>query len=126
VKRICESWGGTFPVAYEKNFKSLIKKYKEDGFSIAHLSMYGIPLQEKLPKLKAQKKLLLVVGSEQVPREVYEMADFNISVTGQPHSEVAALAIAMDRLIDFNSLNFKGKIKIRPSEKGKNVITTDV
>jgi len=126
VRRICESWGGAFPVAYEKNFKSLIKKYRKDGFSIAHLTMYGIPLEEKVPDLKAQKKLLLVVGSEQVPGDVYELADFNISVTSQPHSEVAALAISLDRLMDFNSLKFKGKIKIRPSEKGKDVITTDV
>lgn len=125
IKRICGRWGGEFSVSYEKSFRKVINQYRKAGFSIAHLTMYGIPLK-KIPQLKKQKKLLIIVGSEQVPGEVYEMSDFNISVTGQPHSEVAALAITLDRLVDFDSLQFKGKIRIEPSEKGKKVISTDV
>jgi tRNA (cytidine56-2'-O)-methyltransferase len=99
-----------------------------EGFFILHLSMYGIPLPEILPRLETGNgKLLIIVGSEQVPAEIYDLADFNVSVTSQPHSEVAALAIFLDRLQegrelerDFNE-RFKGKIKIEPSERGKKV-----
>ncbi|MBD3210886.1 tRNA (cytidine(56)-2'-O)-methyltransferase [Candidatus Micrarchaeota archaeon] len=127
VKRICERWGGktssgNFSVSYEKSPRSAIRKMKKQGFAAVHLTMYGIPLQEKLKKMKANEKLLLIVGSGQVPKEIYGLADFNISVTNQPHSEVAALAIILDRLMqgkELSGFDFKGKLRIRPSEKGK-------
>ena len=84
--------------------------------------MYGMPLMEKMPEMKKQEKILIVVGSEQVPAEIYQLADYNISVTNQPHSEVAALAITLDRLMDgkeLAGLDFDGEISITPSERGK-------
>lgn len=129
VKRTCERWGGSagggpFPIRYEKSHRSLIKRFKKDGFTILHLTMYGLPLQKTLADLKTKGKMLIVVGSEQVPREIYEFADLNVSVTSQPHSEVAALAIVLDRLQEGKELegfDFKGKIGIVPSARGKNV-----
>ncbi len=130
VKRICERWGGDagsgamFSISYEKSAVALIKRKKREGFSVAHLTMYGLPITASLPLMRSREKILLVVGSEQVPREIYELADFNISVTGQPHSEVAALAITLDRLMEGKELetrDFHGKIRIVPSERGKRV-----
>jgi tRNA (cytidine56-2'-O)-methyltransferase len=134
LARICDAWGGNvsgapFTIAYEKAFAQFIKRKKRDGFIITHLSMYGLPLPQVLPEVKKAEKLLIVVGAEQVPREVYELADFNVSVTSQPHSEVAALAITLDRLADGKELlapgpgapDFKGKLRIEPSAKGKKV-----
>jgi tRNA (cytidine56-2'-O)-methyltransferase len=121
AKRICERWGGEFTVSYSKSYKAAIRRYKDDGFAIVHLTMYGIPVQEAVPKIM-KSKILLVVGSEAVPGDVYQLADYNISVTTQPHSEVAALAITLDRLMDgreLAGLDFKGKMKIIPCEKGK-------
>ncbi|MCL2143761.1 MAG: tRNA (cytidine(56)-2'-O)-methyltransferase, partial [Methanomassiliicoccaceae archaeon] len=37
--------------------------------------------------------MLVIVGAEKVPPEVYERSDHNISVGNQPHSEIAALSI---------------------------------
>jgi len=128
LERLGTSWGGQFKVEYMPKYKSYIKEKKEQGFSIAHLSMYGIPLPEAVPKIKKKQKLLLIVGGEHVPPDVYHLSDFNISVTNQPHSEVAALAITLDRLMDGKELErsfdkrFKGKIRIEPSEKGKEII----
>jgi tRNA (cytidine56-2'-O)-methyltransferase len=127
VKRICERWGGAagggpFTIGYGKSYRSIIRKYKKDGFKVLHLTMYGIPLRKAIAKLKTKEKILVVVGSEQVPSEVYELADYNISVTSQPHSEVAALAIALDRLQKGKELEFKGKVKIIPSPRGKRVV----
>jgi len=129
VERICQRWGGAagggpFTISYEKSHRPLLKRYRKQGFAIAHLTMYGIPLEERLGALREHDKLLMVVGSEQVPGDVYELSDFNISVTDQPHSEVAALAIAMDRLMggrELGGLDFHGKIRINPSERGKSV-----
>lgn len=125
VSKICENWGGTFPITYEKNAIKHIKECKKSGYVILHLTMYGMPLPEKLADVKKAEKLLIIVGSEQVPGEVYDLADFNIAITNQPHSEVAALAIILDRLMNGKELenhDFGGKIKIKPSEKGKKII----
>ncbi len=136
IHRICKSWGGSvngslFSVLFEKNPISIIKKYKKDGFVVVHLTMYGISITKILDKIKntkeKSKKLLIIVGSEKVPGEVYQLADYNISITNQPHSEVAALAITLDRIhegveLEENGFDFKGKIFVKPSEKGKTII----
>ncbi len=127
ARRICDKWGGEFTVSYEKSPSAALKRYRREGFVLVHATMYGIPVQEAVPKLRSKGKLLLIVGSEHVPGEVYELADFNISVTSQPHSEVAALAIILDRLMGGKELekkDFGGKKRIIPSEKGKNIVDT--
>ena len=129
ARRICENWGGSveggeFSVTYEKSAVMHIKRRKREGFSAVHLTMYGIPIRKKLEPMLQCGKILIIVGSEQVPPEIYQLADFNISVTGQPHSEVAALAIALDRLMagrELEGLDFKGRLRIEPSERGKRV-----
>jgi len=124
ARRICAQWGGNFPITYEKSAVSLIKNKKKAGFAVVHLTMYGLPLGGVLPDIMQRGKILVVVGSEQVPREIYELADFNVSVTNQPHSEVAALAITLDRLMGGKELterDFQGRIRIVPSAKGKTV-----
>ncbi|MEM0258129.1 MAG: tRNA (cytidine(56)-2'-O)-methyltransferase, partial [Thermofilum sp.] len=71
------------------------------------------------------RDVLVVVGGKKVPREVYELADFNVAIGNQPHSEVAALAIFLDRLFEGRELvrEFKGaKLKIIPSARGKRVV----
>jgi tRNA (cytidine56-2'-O)-methyltransferase len=120
IKKTISKWGGDFSVDYVRDWKHYIKKAKSDGFKIIHLTMYGMPVQEQMPKIKS-KKLLVIVGSEKVAPEVYKLADFNIAVTSQPHSEVAALAIFLDRYFKGRELNkkFNGKIQIIPSERGK-------
>ena len=52
-------------------------------------------LQKRLEKIKI---FLIVVGAEKVPRTIYEKSDYNVSVSNQPHSEISALAIVLDRL----------------------------
>jgi len=127
VKKISGNWGGNFEISYEKNWKRVIQEYKKKEFTVVHLTMYGMPVSEKIERIRESENILVIVGAEQVPPEVYEMADYNISVTNQPHSEVAALAVFLDRLNKGKELerkwdeNFNGKIKIEPSEKGKNV-----
>lgn len=128
VKRVSENWGGNFSIKYEKSGSKIVKKAKREGFSVAHLTMYGMPLPEKTDEVKKKEKLLVVVGGERVPGEIYELADFNISITGQPHSEVAALAVFLEKITGGKPLEreycdkFKGKVRVRPSERGKSVI----
>lgn len=119
LEKVNKNFGGDFKVTYVKNWKDLIKAF--DGLKI-HLTMYGIPLTEKIDFIKSFSKILVVIGSEKVPKEVYEIVDLNISITNQPHSEVAALAVFLDRIFEgkeFHTTFKNGKFRIIPNEKKK-------
>ena len=78
------------------------------------MTMYGLPVEDVLPRLHG-KDLLIVVGAEKVPGEIFELADFNVAVTNQPHSEVGALAVMLDKLFYGSKLkkeHLNGKFKI--------------
>ena len=94
---------------------------------IVHLTMYGEELDKSINKMNKDKDLLIIVGAEKVPPQIYDLADFNISIGNQPHSEVAALAIFMDRYTGgiWQNKKFNGKLEILPSDKGKKVISKD-
>jgi tRNA (cytidine56-2'-O)-methyltransferase len=85
--------------------------------------MYGLPFEKNVGKIrKMDKDVLVVVGSEKVPGEVYRLCDYNLGVTSQPHSEVAALAVFLDRFFAGKELgkNFDGwKIRVTPCARGK-------
>ena len=124
INKVKENWGGKFEIEYKKNWKSVIQEYKKKDFSIIHLSMYGERIQDKIKKIQKNKNILVVVGGEKVPSEIYKEANFNIAVTNQPHSEVAALAIFLDKYLNGNELflEHKGaKTVIIPSKSGKMV-----
>jgi len=125
VKKVAKRWGGKFYIKYEKNWKKTIKSYKKKKFSICHLTMYGLPINKEIRKLRKRGNLLLVIGGEKVPGEVYVESDHNIAVTNQPHSEVAALAIFLHEYFKGKELNkkfIKARLRIIPQVKGKGVI----
>ena len=121
IKKVVENWGGEFEVEYAKNWKSWLKNFY--GIKI-HLTMYGIDFRKKIHELKKLKKkhnLVIIVGSEKVPREVYELADYNLAVGNQPHSEVSAIAVFLYELNDRKIRNDfeSAKLKIIPQASGK-------
>lgn len=120
VKKVVQTWGGDFFIE-TVDWKKLLQNF--DGLKV-HLTMYGIPLPDKIEEIKKAKKVLVVVGAEKVPREVYELCDLNISIGNQPHSEVSALAVFLDRVVGvtFNLSFADAKLKIVPSERGKKVL----
>ncbi|HZY92453.1 MAG TPA: tRNA (cytidine(56)-2'-O)-methyltransferase, partial [Thermoplasmata archaeon] len=65
---------------------------------VVHLTMYGEPFEAVAPRLSGEAPLLVVVGGAKVPPDLYRLATHNVAVGHQPHSEVAALAIVLERL----------------------------
>lgn len=121
LKNVAERWGGKFAVEYENNWKKIISEYRKKKYIIVHLTMYGLPIERNVRKIKKQKNILVIVGGEKVPAEVYNLADYNLAVTNQPHSEVAALAIFLYLLGRKKSFG-KAKLRIVPQASGKKVI----
>jgi tRNA (cytidine56-2'-O)-methyltransferase len=98
---------------------------------VVHLTMYGERIQDVEAAVRAahaEDPLLVVVGAEKVPFEVYEAADWNVAVTNQPHSEVAGLAVLLDRLFEGRELDrvWEGADRrVVPKETGKRVVDAD-
>ena len=96
LRRVVETWGGPFTVEVAPSYKRVIRRWKEEGGVVVHLTMYGENVEgsDVIDRIKRLgKDILVIVGAEKVPWEVYEMADFNVAIGNQPHSEVAALAV---------------------------------
>ena len=119
IAKVCNRWGGKIELKFVENAQLFLKKWLG---SVVHLTMYGIPIQKAIDKIKKEKDILVVVGGEKVPSEIYKLSDFNIAVTNQPHSEIAALAVFLDRFFDGKELEMEfkdAKQIIIPNERGK-------
>lgn len=123
IRKVVTLWGGPFSIQTGEPWKEAIKKWRAAGGLVVHLTMYGLPVDEVIQRARG-KDILVVVGAEKIPGKMLGIADLNVAVGHQPHSEVAALAIFLDRLYIGSELKkeFKsGKLRIIPSENGKKI-----
>jgi tRNA (cytidine56-2'-O)-methyltransferase len=123
VGEVNRTWGGDFAVV-EGKWRRVFQDAKAEGRTIVHLTMYGTPLQDEVRDLRKHDSFLIAVGGPKVPGEVYKLADYNVAVTSQPHSEVAALAIVIHEVQQGEELKkvfADYKLRIIPSAKGKRV-----
>ena len=126
ISKVNKMWGSDFKVEIIENWKDIIRLKKKESFKIVHLTMYGENINMVQDEIRKEEKILIIVGAEKVPREAYDMADYNIAIGNQPHSEISALAILLDRILQGQQLEKKysgGEREIIPTKKGKNVIT---
>ena len=125
IDKINTSWGGKFKIELIEDWKKVIKTKKNNSMKIVHLTMYGENINDIESDLQKEDDILIVVGAEKVPREIYDLADYNVAVGNQPHSEVSALALVLDRIQKGKQFanKFENPVrKIIPTKNGKNVI----
>lgn len=126
VESVNSRWGGEFSVEFIKNWKDVLKTKKRQGYTVVHLTMYGQNGNEVANKLSGESNVLVIVGAEKVPIEVYKLADYNVSITNQPHSEISALAVFLDKICnddanDNQEFQKTARFEIVPSNSGKKV-----
>ncbi len=131
VRDITDRFGGPFAVECREDQNAIVRTF--DGV-VVHLTMYGERIQDVEGAVReavglgddtAPRDLLVVVGGEKVPWELYERADFNVGVTNQPHSEVAGLAVFLDRLFAGAELDREwtdADCRVVPEATGKTVV----
>ena len=140
VRDITDRFGGPFAVELRDDQKAIVRDF--DGV-VVHLTMYGERVQdvetdvreavgldepEMVGEASPPRDLLVVVGGEKVPWALYERADFNVGVTNQPHSEVAGLAVFLDRLFEGAELDREwadADRRVVPEATGKTVVDAD-
>lgn len=124
IRDVVERWGGDFRAEKLRNWRRALRDF--EGVRV-HLTMYGLPLDDVIGEIREKSRhrdLLVFVGAEKVPPEVYELCEHNVAVGNQPHSEIAALAVFLDRLHQGRELDrpFPGaELRVVPSERGKEV-----
>ncbi|MFC6836278.1 tRNA (cytidine(56)-2'-O)-methyltransferase [Halomarina ordinaria] len=128
IEDITARFGGPFAVEQTDEPKRVIREFPG---RVVHLTMYGLPVQDVEGEIRTacrEGPLLVVVGAEKVPFDVYERADWNVGVTNQPHSEVAGLAVFLDRLFEGRELDREwagATHRVVPKSTGKEVVPVD-
>ncbi len=124
IRGVVARYGGDYQIRTNVTWQDALKNFKG---KVVHLTMYGQRLDEALPKIPHDEDIMIVVGAEKVPAEVYQRADFNVSVGNQPHSEIAALSIFLYLYTGGSCLyeDRDGLMTVIPNERGKTVVSKD-
>lgn len=123
VRDVVRRFGGNFWIQTGVPWRRVIREWSGPK---VHLTMYGEPIEKVAPRIP-RENLLIILGAEKVPRELFDLADWNVAIGHQPHSEVAALAVFLDRWSGGDGLRreFPGPLRIHPSPRGKVVIESE-
>jgi tRNA (cytidine56-2'-O)-methyltransferase len=128
ISKIVANWGGKFFVQHVEDYRDFILDWAAKGGVSVHLTMYGLNLpdvHDKLRQYMVRHPLLVVVGASKVPLQVYRLVDFNVAIGHQPHSEIAALAILLDRLfggIELRAEYNDARLRVEPLERSKKLL----
>lgn len=128
VEDVTERFGGPFTIEQLSSPISWVADW--DG-AVVHLTMYGLPVEETIGDIRTEatgSRLAILVGGGKVTADLFDLATWNVAVTNQPHSEIAALAVFLDRLfeVDLSSRHFEdASERVIPSARGKHVETLD-
>lgn len=120
IDSVVSRFGGRFEIRSGVPWKMALNSWK--GLKI-HLTMYGLPLDDVIEEIRG-KDAMIIIGAEKVPADIYKQADFNIAVGNQPHSEIAALALFLDRYFEGAELKRafeNAEMTIIPNPRGKTV-----
>jgi tRNA (cytidine56-2'-O)-methyltransferase len=132
VEKIVDSWGGKFDFQMGMPWNQVVAAWRRKGGLVVHLTAYGENIQTSnvIDRIRnAGQDVLVIVGSQKVPKEFFspDIADFNVAVGNQPHSEISSLAVFLDRLYDGRELCMEfndAKLRIIPQKHGKKVAKT--
>lgn len=128
ARDVTDRFGGPFAVETTESPKARLRNFEG---SVVHLTMYGERVQnveDAIREAHDTDPLLIVVGAEKMPFEVYEHADWNVAVTNQPHSEIAGLAVLLDHLFEGRGLDQEwtdADRSVVPQATGKQVESVD-
>jgi tRNA (cytidine56-2'-O)-methyltransferase len=125
IKEVGTRFGGHFTIESGKPWRETIRDWKEEGGKVVHLTAYGLKLPDVIQEIgEAAGDMLVVVGSEKMPGEVFKLADWNVSVTNQPMSEIAALAVFLDWHLKHSAFDKtfpNAQAQVVPTRHGKRV-----
>ena len=125
LREVGKRFGGHFSIESGKPWRKSIREWRQNGGKVVHLTAYGLPLPDVIQEIREPSgDLLVVVGSEKMPGEMFKLASWNVSITSQPMSEIGALAVFLDWYFEHRALDMSfpnAQIRIVPSHDRKSV-----
>jgi len=115
-------WGGRFRVGFVNNYKTALDNAV--NYKKVYLTRYGVPLNKLAYTLNTYKNIMLIVSPATTSPKLHNIADFNVSVTDQPHSSSAAIAVFLHEFYRGRELAIhfeNAKYKVIPKEHGVSV-----
>lgn len=122
IESMSKKWGSGFKVEFTDSWRKTLAEYKKKGYTSVHLTMYGGEAERFIGEIRKKEKILAIIGSQKVERDVYEKSDYNISITQQPHSEISALAVFLYMLTSGKTGLKKAQLSIVPDVKGRKIV----
>ena len=120
VNKLEKKWGGRFRVSFLKSYKDAFKKAA--NYKKVYLTRYGMPLNKLTYTLNTYKNIMLIVSYTEAPSKLLNgLADFNVSVTDQPHCSAPAIAVFLHDFYRGRELAMhfeNAKYKVIPKEHG--------
>ncbi len=119
VRHISKKWGGGFSVYFCNNWEKFIKEKR--NYLKIYLTRYGIPITKMRYRISTYKNILLIVSFSESIKKAYDVADFNISISSQPHTCGSSIAIFLHDFYQGRELAMRfenPKYKIVPSQHG--------
>ena len=124
LRSVSRNFGGGLELEHVKSPMAWLRHFAKTGVAV-HMTMYGIPFRQAIPRIRRDRPLCIVVGGAKVPKDVYEICQHNVAVGNQPHSEVAALGLFLEAW-QTPPLSFvDARLIIHPSTQGKTVTSSD-
>ena len=126
-RSVTSRFGGQFRCRYEGKPMKWLRSFSKSGGTIVHLTMYGKPWNDITVKIPIKGVIAIGVGGTKVPGELFGLANYNVAVVNQPHSEVAALAVFLNSYLgprkpsDFPG----GSVSVVPSDDGKILLSNE-
>ena len=134
IASVNERFGGVMNCEHVEGAMGWLRRFTqqdagdgEPGVAV-HLTMYGEPYRDVIPRIRRDRPVVVVVGGSKVPSDVFEHAQYNVAVGNQPHSEVAALALFMEAWYGQGGTERhfpNARLVIEPSARGKSVVDHD-
>ncbi len=92
--KVNERWGGGFTVGFCSNWRRFIAQKK--NYKTVYLTMFGVNLRKLDQTIRTYKNLIIIVSLHEYAKEIYKAADFNISISSQPHTMLSAIAVFLN------------------------------
>lgn len=123
VGKISDAWGGKFAISFNADYKKMMSN--SPNYKKIFLTQYGLPVQKVNHSLRTYKNIMVIVSlTDALAQRLIDAADFNVSITTQPHSSVSAIAVFLHTYFNGreNAMQFENaKMKVIPMERGIHV-----
>ncbi len=109
-------------MAFQSDYKKVLDS--ASNYKKVYLTRYGTPLQGVLYSMRTYRNLFLIVTEQEAFKTMFSYADFGVSITDQPHSSSAAVAIFLHEFYSGRELAMhfeNARYKIVPSSRGIHV-----